>query len=82
MADEKKKRLLSILIDNDVRKVTITGENSDNQVVMREELSDEELDIVTGGKVGDCTENYVCTKDQECPQYYKFCKVYCSYVLV
>ena len=82
MTDKKKKKILNILIDEDIRKVTITGENRDNQVVMREELSDEELDIVTGGKTGDCNENYVCPKDQECPQYSKFCKLYCSYVLI
>ena len=82
MADEKKKRIVSFMIDEDVRKVTITGENGDNQVVMREELTDEELNMATGGKIGDCNENYVCTKKEECPNYALFCKQYCDYVLM
>ncbi len=34
---------------DDVRKLTIEGKNSNQEVVMREELSDDDLDAVTGG---------------------------------
>ncbi len=37
------------MINDNVRKLTITGEDKDHQVVMREELSDDELDLVNGG---------------------------------
>ena len=37
------------MINDNVRKLTITGEDKDNQVVMREELTDDELDLVNGG---------------------------------
>jgi len=43
------KRVLSFEIDNDVKKVTITGEDKDQQVVMRKELNEDDLDAVTGG---------------------------------
>ena len=43
------KRVLSFEIDNDVKKVTITGEDKDQQVVMRQELNEDDLDAVTGG---------------------------------
>ena len=47
--DKKEKKVVSFAIDDDVKKLTITGENEDQQVVMREELSDDDLDNVTGG---------------------------------
>ena len=46
---EKSKRRISFKINENVRKLTITGEDKDNQVVMREELTDDELDLVNGG---------------------------------
>ena len=46
------KRVLSFEIDNDVKKVTITGEDKDQQVVMRQELKEDDLDAVTGGGIG------------------------------
>lgn len=45
------KRVLSFEIDNDVKKVTVTGEDKDQQVVMRKELSGDELDSVVGGMI-------------------------------
>ncbi len=47
--DKKEKKVVSFAIDDDVKKLTITGENEDQQVVMREELRDEDLDNVAGG---------------------------------
>ena len=49
METNKNKRVVSIAIDDDVRKLTIEGKNQDEEVVMREELSDDDLDAVTGG---------------------------------
>lgn len=40
---------MSTEIDNDAKKVSITGINSDEKVVMRQELSEDELEQATGG---------------------------------
>ncbi|MCR5574564.1 MAG: hypothetical protein K6F78_07060 [Bacteroidaceae bacterium] len=47
--EEKAKRVVQIEIDDQVKKLTIEGVDKDQQVVMRQELSDEELDTVAGG---------------------------------
>ena len=44
MEVKKEKRVVQIEIDDDVKKLTIEGVDKDQQVVMREEISDEELD--------------------------------------
>jgi len=49
MATEKNKRVVQIEIDDQVKKLTIEGVDKDAQVVMREELSNDELDSVAGG---------------------------------
>ena len=54
MDEKKDKRVLSIELDDDVKKVSITGLGDDNQVVMAQELDEEELDQATGG---DCFMN-------------------------
>ena len=43
------KRVLSIELDDEVKKVSITGMGSDEKVVMRQELDVEDLDQATGG---------------------------------
>ena len=43
------KRVLNIELDNEVKKVSITGKDSDEKVVMRQELDEDDLDMVTGG---------------------------------
>ena len=61
--DEKKdKRVLSIELEDDVKKVSITGLGDDNQVVMAQELDEDELDLATGGT---CTSKGSCMHD--CP---------------
>ena len=45
----KEKRVLRVELDNDVKKVSITGMNGDEKVVMRQELSEDDLDQATGG---------------------------------
>ena len=47
--EEKAKRILHVEINDDVRKLTIEGVDKDQQVVMRQELEEDELDNVTGG---------------------------------
>ena len=49
MEENKEKRVLRVELDNDVKKVSITGKNGDEKVVMRQELSEDELDQATGG---------------------------------
>ena len=49
MEEKKEKRVLTVELDDDVKKVSITGLGDDDKVVMMHELSEEELDEVTGG---------------------------------
>ena len=49
MAEKKQKRVLSIELDDNVKKVSITGLGDDNQVVMAQKLDEDELDQATGG---------------------------------
>lgn len=49
MDEKKEKRVLSIELDDDVKKVSITGLDDDDTVVMSRELSEDELDQATGG---------------------------------
>ena len=51
METNKNKKILNIVLDDDVRKLTIEGRNGDQEVVMREELCDDDLDAVTGGVI-------------------------------
>ena len=43
--------MLRIELNNNVKKVSITGMDSDEKVVMRQELSEDDLELVTGGLV-------------------------------
>ena len=49
MEEKKEKRVLTIELDDDVKKVSITGLGDDEKVVMKQELSEEDLDEATGG---------------------------------
>ena len=51
MADKKEKRVLTIELDDNVKKVSITGIGDDETVVMKQELDEDELDQATGGNV-------------------------------
>ena len=53
MEKNNEKRVLRVELDNDVKKVSITGKDSDEKVVMRQELSEDDLDQATGGGVLD-----------------------------
>ena len=50
MENKNDKRVLRVELNDDVKRVSITGKDSDENVVMRQELDEEELDIVTGGE--------------------------------
>ena len=52
MEENKDKRVLRVELSNDVKKVSITGKNSDEKVVMRQELSEDDLEQATGGYPG------------------------------
>ncbi|MCR5575104.1 MAG: hypothetical protein K6F78_09850 [Bacteroidaceae bacterium] len=56
--EQKDKRVVQIEIDDEVKKLTIEGVDKDAQVVMRQELSDDDLNGVAGGLpkqiYGDC----------------------------
>jgi|GEM_PF-2763920 len=49
MEEQKEKRVLNIELDNDVKKVSITGTNGDEKVVMHQELNENDLEQATGG---------------------------------
>ena len=49
MEEKKDKRVLSIELDENVKKVSITGLGDDETVVMKQELDEDELDQATGG---------------------------------
>ena len=56
MEEKKEKQGLNNELDENVKKVSITGLGDDNQGVMAQELNDDELDQATGG---------TCTVDDE-----------------
>jgi hypothetical protein len=43
------KRVLQVEIDNNVKKVDITGVDADDNVVMKQELNEDDLDQAAGG---------------------------------
>ena len=71
MEEKNEKRVLSIELDDDVKKVSITGLGDDDKVVMMQELNEEELEQATGGTsippyAGTCGTFAVST---DCPRY-------------
>ena len=51
------KRTLSIELDNEVKKVSITGMDKNEQVVMKQEVNEEDLAEATGGE-RNCSQLY------------------------
>ena len=43
------KRVLQVEIDNNVKKVAITGVDANDKVVMKQELNEDDLDQAAGG---------------------------------
>ena len=86
MDEKKEKRVLNIELDENVKKVSITGLGDDETVVMKQELSEEELDLATGGSSISnpyTTRGYMCGElkcnyvNSNCPEYRR-CDGYCS----
>jgi hypothetical protein len=50
MAEKNAKRLVTIELEDEVKKLSITGMNSDEQVLMSRELGEDLLDQVAGGQ--------------------------------
>lgn len=50
--ENKNKRIINIALDYDVKQLIIEGKDKNQQVVMKEELSETDLDNVTGGEGG------------------------------
>ena len=67
------KRVLRMEIDDDVKHVSITGLGSDEKVVMRQELSEEELGLATGGDGKTCTFLCVGYDPNRCEHDIHFC---------
>ena len=61
MEEKKEKRVLTIELDDNVKKVSITGLGDDNQVVMAQELNEEELEQATGSEPFLCRTGCVLT---------------------
>ena len=65
--EDKNKRFVNIEIDDEVKKLTIEGFDKDAQVVMKEELSDDELNDVAGGRdQGVLRRKDICNKKRQC----------------
>lgn len=56
------KRTLSIEIDDEVKKVSITGMDNNEQVVMKQELNEEDLTEATGGGKNTCKKFQFCAR--------------------
>ena len=57
MEEKKEKRVLTIELDDDVKKVSITGLGDDETIVMKQELDEEDLDQATGGAPFNCQDD-------------------------
>ena len=49
MEEKKEKQVLNIELNNDDKEVSITANDADEQVVMKKELSEDDLNQATGG---------------------------------
>ena len=59
--ENKDKRVLQVELDNNVKKVAITGVDADDKVVMRQELNEDDLDQIAGGN------QYCVINGDRCP---------------
>ena len=70
MKEQKDKRVLRIALNDEVKKVSITAKNGEEQVVMRQELNEDDLEQATGGV---CPGQIYTIFDDVCESY-SFCK--------
>ena len=47
--ENKDKRLLQVELDNNVKKLSITGMDADEKVVLKQELEEKDLEQASGG---------------------------------
>ena len=67
--EKKEKQVLSVELDDEVKKDSTTGMSSDEKVVMHQELNEDDLDNVTGGSnrfdevepIKEWGKYYICT---------------------
>ena len=77
MEEQKEKRVLRVELNDDVKHVSITGKDSEENVVMRRELSEDELELPTGG--GRPPEK--CQNDhRHCKDYSRIPTIGCTFV--
>ena len=69
MEEKKQKRVLTIELDENVKKVSITGLGDDETVVMKQELNEEDLDQATGG-ISTPPKKCVPIWGPNCPQHF------------
>ena len=67
MENKNSKRVLSLELDDNVKKVPITGIDSDEKVVMRQELSEDDLEQATGGLAYLIPTEVLWPNDGTCP---------------
>ncbi len=76
--NKNRKRMLSIELDDDVKKVSIIALNDEEKVVMKQELDESDLALITGGDcpygppTPQCNEHYgppPCTQVNPCGSY-------------
>ena len=58
--ENKEKRVLRVELDDSVKKVSITGKDSEEKVVMVQELSEDDLEQATGGLYGEHPKSTAC----------------------
>jgi hypothetical protein len=47
--ENKDKRLLQVELDNNVKKLSITGMDADEKVILKQELNEDEIDQISAG---------------------------------
>ena len=48
---DKEKRVLRVELEDEVKRVSITGKDREEKVVMRQELNEDDLEQATGGGI-------------------------------
>ena len=78
MEKNNENRVLRVELDDDVKKVSITAKDGDEKVVMRQELSEDDLDQATGGGVLDlfCRAHVPATHITQVPdRSFQYCNI-------
>ncbi|MBQ6747171.1 MAG: hypothetical protein IJR07_09045 [Bacteroidaceae bacterium] len=57
--EQKDKRVLTIELDDEVKKVSFTGANGEEKVVLKQELEEKDLEQASGGGGWKCRYNAI-----------------------